>query len=105
MQTYIEDCANKLEKAEEQLLDVQDDIEDVFDVFDDRIKAINDAVVNKAITSGMAQHHLDQFQEFDIREMYTKKDDTICYQCSRGLTCRKHAFKKQKVLKKKDFDK
>ena len=35
--------------------------------------------------------------------MYLKKDDTICYLCSRGLTCRKHAFKKQKVIKAKDF--
>ena len=61
MQMYIEDCANKLGTAEEELLDVQDDIDDVFDVFDDRIKAINDAVVNKAVESGMAKHHLTQF--------------------------------------------
>ena len=43
------------------MLNVQDEIDDVFDVFDDRIKAINDAVVNKAVETGMAKHHLTQF--------------------------------------------
>ena len=104
MQVYIEGCADQLQQAEDDLLDVQDDIDDVFDVFDDRIKAINDAVVNKALESGMAKCHITKFQEFDIRDMYKNKDSpTICYLCSRGLTCRKHAFQKKKLIRKGDF--
>jgi len=66
----VEDVVEELHEAEDELLGIQDDIVDVFDVFDQRIKAINDSVIKKAVTSGMPKEYINKFQEFDVRNMY-----------------------------------
>lgn len=61
MNVFLADGLDQLDQAENEMLDAQDGIEDVFDTYDDRIEAINKAVVNKAIKQGMASHHVDKF--------------------------------------------
>lgn len=43
-----------------------------------------------------------KFNEFNIKDMYAKKDGTLCLKCKKGLRCDRHGLKKMDILSDSD---
>lgn len=76
MQEYLQKALNKANAAQNNLYDLEMDIEDLQDDWDEQMNDINDKLYEKAVEVGISKDeyfHKYKFDIFDIKDMEYEK--------------------------------
>ena len=91
VQQYIKDTLNELDDVEMKVYKQGKGIEQAFDTWNEREKGINDAVVRRALDSGLPDEVIDKFMQYDVRDLYNvAKQNSVCFTCKKGKDCGRH---------------
>lgn len=102
---YLKSVEQKVLEKNDEITQLMWDITDLQDNWDGAIDDINNVINERALKLGISKNHHKnfKFKEFNIKDMYYAKNGTICFHCSKGIDCKRHALK-EGVLKKTESD-
>ena len=103
---YLNTKQQEIDEKHDQVNHAIYALEDIQEDWDEGVNAIDQAAAKKMVEYGIDKKKFDnyQFNEFDIQDMYTLADGTLCRACAKGLKCKKHELlKMDKHLVSEDF--